>query len=106
MGQNRYSLSDGEMVEITSNIDNSQNGTEIIHYGIIGTWNAILAQEGMSFADFHPGNPLSPQDWAIPSDQAEEIMDRMRKRGLVLGISEIGVTNILMDWVNVGPSSY
>lgn len=102
----KYTLSDSDMLGITEAIDNSKTGSDVIFFGIRATWNAILAREGMSWNDFNCYNPLDPTAYGIPRDQSNEIAERMKKRAMQLGVSDIGVTNILLDYMNHGPSYY
>lgn len=106
MTQNRYSLSDSDMLGITEAIDGSDNIGNLFLNAFNVTWNAILAQEGKSLNDFGDDNLLNVFDYAIPRDQSAEINDRMIKRAGAIGINAEGVTSILLEWMNVGPSTY
>lgn len=106
MGQNRYSLSDSDMLGIQEEIEKANYADEITFFGIKATWNAILAQEGKSWDDFTPENPLPTTEFSIPRDQSAEIAERMKKHAAKIGISPLGQTNILMDYMNYGPLYY
>lgn len=104
--QKRYSLSDSDMLGIFEKIENSQDAGDVIVNGIKATWNAVLAQEGKDWNSFDSVNRLDPSAYAIPKDQSAEIVERMKKRAFALGISKIGVTSALLDFMNWGPSYY
>lgn len=103
----RYTLSDSDMLGILAEIDSVENASSVIYAAVIGTWNAILAQEGTSFALYTKDNSFNPTEFGIPRDQKVEIAERMKTRLLALNISPIGVTNAMMDFtVQYGPSYY
>lgn len=103
MTQNRYSLSDSDMLGITEAIDNGTRESLLV-VAVKATWNAILAQEGKSWDEI---DPLVPGDYAIPADQLTELSERFKKRAMALGISDIGVTNLMISYIaNYGPSTY
>lgn len=110
MGQKRYGLSDADMLSINEQIDSASNGLEVMYKGISATWNAILAQEGMTFGEalteLKDGKKFQPTEFAIPFDQSIEITERMKNRMIALDVSEIGISSLLIDWVNIGPSTY
>lgn len=106
MGQKRYSLSDADMLGIFEAIDNRISAFDIFVYGWSATWNAILAQEGLSLADFTEDS-IDPRKYAIPTDQANEITNRMITRARKVGVDNMTITSvIMMEWINVGPASY
>lgn len=105
--QKRYSLSDSDIVVIFDGINGSNDMNTIIRNTIVGTWNAILAQEGMSWDDFDENNQLDIRAYEIPNDQITEIAEAMKKRLFDIGISPIGVTNAMMEFVvQYGPTGY
>lgn len=104
--QNRYSLSDSDMLGIFERIDKATDPNSVILQTVIGTWNAILGQEGESWESYTAKDKIDPTAFAIPDDTFSEIVERMKKRLFALGISDIGVTNALLDVMNVGPSTY
>lgn len=106
MTQSRYSLSDSDMLSIFERIDRSTDPNGVILNTVIGMWNAILGQEGESWESYTAQRQIDPTAFAIPQDQAIEISERMKKRLFALHVSDIGVTNALLDLMNVGPSTY
>lgn len=104
--QNRYSLSDSDMLGIFERIDKATDPNSVILQTVIGTWNAILGQEGESWESYTANKQLDPTAFAIPADTFSDIVERMRKRLLTLNVSPLGVTNAMMDVMNVGPSTY
>lgn len=103
---NHYTLSDSDMLGITEAINSGVDGSDTVFFGIKATWNAILAQEGKSWDDYTPDNPLPTTQFAIPRDQSAEILEKIKSHVLALGVSPIGVTNLMMDFINYGPSFY
>lgn len=104
--QRKYSLSDSDMLGIFEQIDSAPTGHELSLYGVRATWNAILAQEGLSWNDYSPEQPLNPSLYAIPREQSTEIIERMKKRAMKIGLSSITTTNVMMDYMNWGPLYY
>lgn len=104
----KYTLSDSDMLGINEGIDNSNSAPDVIFHSIMGTWNAIFAQEGTTFSEYvDKHGSIDPTAFGIPEDQKLEIAERMRKRLLALNISPIGITNALIDFtVQYGPSQY
>lgn len=103
MTQNRYGLSDSDLLGIYEAIDNSVPHDLLVRT-VKAVWNAILAQEGLSWDDV---DALIPGDYAIPADQLTEIAERFKKRAFALGFSKIGVTNLMLDLiVQYGPVTY
>lgn len=103
-----YSLSDSDMLGINEAIDKAYNAYTVTYASVMGTWDAILAQEGNNFHSYVEAHgTIDPTAFAIPADQKLEIAERMRKRLLALNISPIGITNALIDFtVQYGPSTY
>lgn len=104
----KYTLSDAEMLEINNAIDKANTAPDVIFQAIMGTWKAILAQDGTFFSEYvDTHGALNPTDFGIPEDQKLEIAERMKTRLLALTISPIGITNALIDFtVQYGPSQY
>lgn len=104
---NRYTLSDSDILGINEAIDSCQNGSDLIYNGIVATWNAILGQEGNNFSSYVEAHgTIDPMLFAIPEDQFQQVMGRMKMRAIEIGLSDIGVTNVLLDCINYGPSTY
>lgn len=101
--QNKYSLSDSDMLGINEAIDNSEKHDLLVR-SVKAVWNAILSQEGKSWDDI---DVLIPGDYAIPSDQMIEIGERFKRRAMALGFDSITVTNLMLELItNYGPSTY
>ena len=101
-----YTLSDAEMLDIFERIDKCTTIEGVILNTVIGTWDAILGQEGETWESYTKKHKVIPGNFGIPEDQMAEITKRMVDRLIAINADPIVRANAVLDWVNVQPNTY
>ena len=66
---------------------------------LIGIYDALLRDRG---ATWETSQVVDPKDFAIPTSQTKDLLE-------VLSLAQettLTATNVYLDWVNIGPSSF
>jgi len=92
-------LTDNELARITAAIEAAETPVEALCAAIIGVFEIGLHDQGSSWAEV---DQVKPWDYAIPEPQWHAIGAALLARSG----SDLNRTNLLLDWMNKGPSTY
>jgi len=81
----RRPLTDTELGTLFTAISNASNTSLLVHAAIVGLFNALLADQGKTFADFSTEHQLDPRQFAIPATQWQAIMTAIGDRAAEWG---------------------
>lgn len=100
-------LTDDEMDRITSAVTDATTPTEALVAAIRGFFDIGLQEtEGCGWADVVSREAkVNGSEYAIPEDQWHALGEHLLRRGDQLS-SSLTTINLLLDWMNLGPSSY
>jgi hypothetical protein len=97
-------LTDQEMEHVLHVIADASNPTEIVIGAIVSTFEALMGAEAWDAA---PDGGIDPTQYAIPEDQVHVIGSAMlAQMDAVTDVPGFEHVNVLLDWMNTGPSSY
>lgn len=98
-------LTEGEMAAIKRKINEAASYRDSWVDAIVAVFDIALHDQGSSWED--GGRDVRPMDYAIPEDQWQAIAQLLLTRqDADQPLTDIGRVNILLDWMNKGPSSY
>lgn len=98
----RRPLSDGEIETILASIVAAETLADVAVNAIVGTFNALLADQGKTWADVAS---IDPTAYQIPEQQAQRILGAMGERARHISPGDAAV-HVMLVWVDKGPSSY
>lgn len=100
-------LTDDELTRITSAVNEAGTPMQALAAAFEGFFDLALQEaDGCDLADLRARRgTIKPADYAIPEDQWHAIGELLLRRGEQLSTA-LTTVNVLLDWMNVGPSSY
>jgi hypothetical protein len=93
-------LTDDELAKILAGIASAEDAYGALTAAMIGVFDVALRDEGSSW---EAAESITPWDYALPVEQWHAIGEALTAR---TDRSDIGRVNLLLDWMNKGPSSY
>lgn len=95
-------LTDAEMQRIVTAIDEAATPIDSLIAAAFGTFNALLADASLTIDHYSREAPLDGRNLKIPKEQWVQIGEALKAKE----DTSLGGTNMLLDWMNLGPSSY